>query len=301
MRVLRYVCVLFAALLLPIVKGFSEDPPDHPTADATDLSNGSVMSHVERGAEVKKIDACTAVSIQSNAAAPSWDSPAVTTQCRALEMDNLFIAQPLGEGIRQDSMGTTAKFGVTPRLEVRWGLPGHIIQSGGGSARLTGTTDQWIGTCFRFYEQRGRIPDLAIDYAVKIPTANPAKGFGSGYADHVVTLIASADRGDNHVDFNAVGTVAGGRTGREGAAQFGLAITRQIMRKLLGTVEAYGGPQPGTSDRYGAVQAGGAWAVRPWLAVNGAYARAYTAASPRQQFLAGFIYTVRPAFAPPIR
>ena len=241
------------------------------------------------------------MGIESNAAAPSWDSPAVTTQCRALEMDSLFIAQPVSEGVWQNSMGTTAKLGVTPRLELRWGLPGHIIQSGGGSSRLTGTTDQWIGTCFRFYEHRGGIPDLAIDYAFKIPTAKPAKGFGSGYSDHVVTLIASADHGDNHVDFNAVGTIAGGRTGRDGAAQFGLAITRHVTRKVLGTFEAYGGPQPGRSDRYGAVQVGGAWAVRPWLAVNAGYARAYTAASPRQQFLAGFIYTFRPGFSPPMR
>ena len=116
-----------------------------------------------------------------------------------------------------------------------------------------------------------------------------------------MTFIASADHGDTQVDFNAVGTVAGGRTGRDGAAQFGSAITRHVTQKVLGTVEAYGGPQLGTSDRCGAVQVGGAWAVRPWLAVNGGYARAYTAASLRQESLAGFIYTFRPGFSPPIR
>jgi hypothetical protein len=35
--------------------------------------------------------------------------------------------------------------------------------------------------------------------------------------------------------------------------------------------------------------------------VNGAYVRAYTGASPRQQFLVGMIYTMRPAFAAPKR
>ena len=301
MRLLKQVCVLLAALLLLIVKGFSEDPGDRRSVETTDANSAFGASHAERGGMVKETDPCARIGIESNAAAPNWDSPAVTTQCGVLEMDSLFITQPLGEGVRQNSMGTVVKFGVTPRFEVRWGLPGHIIQNGHEGTRLTGTTDQWFGTCFRFHEQREGIPDLAIDYAIKIPTANPAKGFGSGYADHVMTFIASEDGGNNHVDFNAVGTVAGGQRGHDGAAQFGLAITRHIVRKVLGTVEAYGGSQPGTSDRYGAVQAGGAWEVRPWLAVNSAYTRAYTAAFPRQQFLVGFIYTIRPGFAPRIR
>jgi hypothetical protein len=166
---------------------------------------------------------------------------------------------------------------------------------------LVGTTDQWVGVCYRFHERKGGIPDLAFDYAIKIPTANPAKGFGSGYTDHVGTLIASEDAGSTHFDFNATGTVAGGSRGHEGAAQFGLAVIRHLSSKFLGTLEAFGGSQPGTSNRYGAALAGGSWGFRPWLAVNGAYVRAYTGASPRQQFLLGMIYTIRPTLAPPER
>jgi hypothetical protein len=33
--------------------------------------------------------------------------------------------------------------------------------------------------------------------------------------------------------------------------------------------------------------------VRPWLALNAAYAQAYTAGSPRQQVILGLIYTMR--------
>jgi hypothetical protein len=301
MRLQRHVCILFSVLLLMIGEGFSEDPRDRRSPDTTDANNALSVGHAERGSFVKKTDPCAEVGIETNAAAPNWDSPAVTTQCGALEMDSLLILQPLGNGIDQRMIGTTIKFGVTPRLEVRWGLPGHIIQSGNRSTHLSGTTDQWIGSCFRFHKQTEGIPDLAIDYAIKIPTANPAKGLGSGYTDHVVTFIASADRGDNHVDFNAVGTVAGSSRGPDRSAQFGMALTRHFARRVLATLETYGGSQPGTSDRYGAVLAGGAWAVQPWLAVNGAYTRAYTAASPRQQMFAGFIYTMRPGVARPRR
>jgi hypothetical protein len=175
-----------------------------------------------------------------------------------------------------------------------------MMQSG-GRARWVGTTDQWIGACYRFHEQQGLVPDLAIDYAIKFPTANPAKGFGSGYIDHVGTFIASTDAKSTHFDFNAAGTIAGASGGHDAAAQFGLAMTRHPLPKLLGTLEAFGGSQPGTSDRYGAALLGGAWSFRPWLALNGAYVRAFTHASPRQQFLVGINYTMRPGIGVPRR
>ena len=252
-----------------------------------------VPGHMERGATIQKIDECGARDIEPNVAAPIWDIPAATTQCGSLELDSLFTTQRLSGGVRQESMGTVARFGITPRLEVRWGMPGRITQSGGGPT-LAGTTDQSIGACYRFHEQMGHIPDLAMDFAMKIPTANAAKGFGSGYTDYAGTLIASAGLGNTHVDFNAVGMSAGGKHGADAAAQFGLAMTRQLLPKLLGTLEVFGGSQPGTSDRYGAALIGGAWGFRPWFAINAAFVRAYTAASPRQQFMLGFIYTTRP-------
>lgn len=293
---LAELCIASALLFVANGLGFAEEPADHPSAGVASANDTQVLSHAERGAQVKEIDACREEGIEPNAASPNWDSPAVTTQCGALQMDSLFTAQPLSGGVHQETMGITARFGLTPRLEVRWGLPGHLRQSGGGE-RLVGTTDQWIGACYRFHEQKGRVPDLAIDYAVKFPTANPAKGFGSGYTDHVGTFIASTDVKNTHIDFNAAGTVAGGLRGHDAAAQFGLAVTRHLRPKLLGTLEAFGGSQPGTSNRYGAALAGGAWSLRPWLAVNGAYVRAYTLASPRQQFLVGFNYTMRPGIA----
>ena len=62
----------------------------------------------------------------------------------------------------------------------------------------------------------------------------------------------------------------------------------------MGTVEVFGGSQAGTDDRLGAVLLGGSWGIRPWLAMNGGTVRTYTAGSPRQQVMAGFIYTVLP-------
>ena len=142
------------------------------------------------------------------------------------------------------------------------------------------------------------MPAMAFDYGVKIPTANPAKGFGSGFADHQFLLIASRDLGRSHFDFNVVGTVAGGARGHDGAVQFGLAISRPVTPKFSWILESYGGPQPGTSDRFGAAFAGATYTLRPSMVVDGAYSRTYTAGSPRQQFLFGMTFAMRPGFLP---
>ena len=176
---------------------------------------------IEPGAAVKDANGCADPEIAMNAASPMWDAPASTTQCGVLETDNLLMLLPGPAGLHQEVVVSTARYGVSPRLEMRWGLPGRMMQSGGGSGRMAGTTDQWLGACFRFHDQGGWTPDLALDFALKVPTANPAKGFGTGYADQQLTLIASRDAGRNHVDFNVVGMIAGSSSGRAGAAQLG--------------------------------------------------------------------------------
>lgn len=244
-------------------------------------------------------DPCATPEIQPNSMSPTWNRQAGTVQCGALETDNLTILQPMGKRVSQWIVGATAKYGMTPRLELRWALPGRMYEGGNGSSSLAGTTDQWLGTLFRFHDQQRWIPDLALDYAFKIPTGNPAKGFGSGYGDHVLTFIASRDLGPNHIDFNAVGTLAGGPAGHEGAAQFGVGFSRTLAHHIMTTIEAFGGPQPATHDRYGAAFLGASWGLRPWVSFNGGCVRSYTAGSPRGQYMFGFIYTVRPGFTPP--
>ncbi|HEY1895015.1 MAG TPA: hypothetical protein VGG62_02035 [Terracidiphilus sp.] len=290
-------------LILVVISFFSsmqttaEESPERNSTEAV-VSPSPLKVTMEPGSPVKTADGCAASEIEPNSMSPTWDTQAETTPCGALETDNLLTRQPLGRGIWQQTMTTTLKYGLTPRLEVRWVPPGRISQAGGGTSPMGGTTDQWVGALYRFRDQGRWTPDLAFDYAFKIPTANPNKGFGSDYADHQLTFIASRDRGPNHLDFNVAGTIAGAATGSDAAAQFGMAYTRSFSSRLMATIEAFGGPQPGTSDRYGAVLAGGSWSIRPWLAVNGGLIHTYTAGSPRQQYLIGFIYSIRPRFAP---
>jgi hypothetical protein len=171
------------------------------------------------------------------------------------------------------------------------------MQSGGGTAALEGIGDQWANARYRFLEQGHWMPAMALLYGIKVPTANPNKGFGSGSSDRQYIFIASRDLGKTHLDFNTVGTVTGGPHGTDGAAQFGLALTQPLSAKLSWILESYGGPQPGTPNRFGAAFTGATYAVRPWLVFDAAYSRTYTAGSPRQQIMFGSTYSLRPGFA----
>ncbi len=243
-------------------------------------------------------DPCTQKEVVANATRPAWDYAAATTQCGILETDYGFLRQPLGAGVAQRALATSVRYGLTPRLDLRWAIANHIWQGGGGTRSLEGAGDQWLGARYRFHEQGRFAPAMAFLYTSKLPLANPAKGLGTGYVDHQFVFIASRDLGKNHFDFNTVGTLAGNSRGHDGAAQFGLALTRPITPKFSGILESYGGGQPGTSARFGAAFAGVTYAPRPQLVLDGAFSRTYTAGSPRQQILFGFTYARRSGFAP---
>ena len=254
----------------------------------------ALFVEAEPGAPVKVMDRCVSNDIGFNAASPTWDLQAETAPCGVLETDNLLTSQTASGGIEQRSATSTIKYGLTPRLEIRWTPPSHIIQTGSGVPHSAGTTDEWFGICYRFHEAKQMTPGLAIDYSAKVPTANPAKGLGSGYTDNVLTFIASQDVGQNHFDVNIAGSIVGSHAGHDGVAQAGLAITRIVSSKLRFSLEAYGGAQPSSPDRYGELLAGGAWSLRPWLALNGAFSHAFASGFPHQQTIIGFIYSARP-------
>jgi hypothetical protein len=280
---------------------WTSDTPENAAGSATATAGGAVPAAtpaaIVLAAPVETPDPCAQAGVAANPTRPAWDYAASTTQCGILETDYGFLSQPLGAGVAQQELVTSLRYGLTPKLDLRWGISNHIWQGGGGSASLQGVGDQWLGARFRFHEQGKVLPAMAFLYAGKIPAANPAKGLGSGYVDHQFLLIASRDVGKNHFDFNTVGTLAGESRGHNGAAQFGLALTRPITPRFSGILESYGGGQPGTSSRFGAGFVGATYTMRPQLVLDGAFTRTYTAGSPRRQVLFGITYARRAGFS----
>jgi len=281
------------------VKGLPDDAANVAgSATGTGAAPAAAAAGIVSTAQVEAPDLCAQKEVAANATRPAWDYAASTTQCGIVETDYGFLSQPLGAGVSQQMLATSVRYGLTPKLDLRWGVGNHIWQGGGQTESLQGVGDQWLGARYRFHEQGKLSPALAFLYAGKIPVANPAKGLGSGFADQEFLLIASRDVGRNHFDFNVVGTLAGGARGHDGAAQFGLAWTRPITAKLSGILESYGGPQPWTSNRFGAGFAGATYTLRPQLVLDGAFTRTYTAGSPRQQVLFGITYARRAGISP---
>ena len=89
---MRLMAIYIATAVLSLASGvgFGEDPDGNHSAATRDANNAMTLGRMERSAPVKKIDECNEGVIESNAAPPNWDSPAVTTQCGVLELDSLF-------------------------------------------------------------------------------------------------------------------------------------------------------------------------------------------------------------------
>lgn len=259
-------------------------------SDTIDPSNGAAA--LEPGLSATTPDPCASPEIAATPSRPNWTAGAATTQCNVLELDFGWMFQPMGHHAGQRLFPASLRYGLTPRMDLRWGLPGPIEESG-GVTRVRDMTDQWFSVTYRFLEQRRRTPALAIGYGIKTPAADPTKGFGTGYVDHQFVFIASRDLVRAHVDCNVVGTLAGSAAGNNGAAQFGLVLSLPVASRLTWLLETDGGPQPGTPDRFGAALTGASWAFRPWLIFDAAYTRVYTAGLPRAQYTAGITWARR--------
>ena len=259
-------------------------------------TEGAASAGFERGVAAKPPDPCWASEVTASPSRPYWDAGAATTPCGNVETDFGVVVQPMGGGVWQRLLVSSVRYGLTPKLDFRWGVTNQIVQSGGGLGQTVGVGDHSVSMTFRFHEQGRRSPALALSYGASLPVANPAKGFGSGFSNDQLAFIASRDVGGTHVDINVVGALEGGANGHEGAAQFGMALTRPVTRRLAWIAESFGGAQPGTTDRFGAVLTGGSFAARPWLVLDGAVTRTYTAGSPRWQIQFGLTCARRPGW-----
>ena len=106
----------------------------------------------------------------------------------------------------------TVRVGVTDWLEVRLGADGLIVQNN-GDVDATGFGNVQLGAKVRLWSEPGGTPVLSILPTINLPTADAARGLGSGDADYTIAFLTGADvyrRG--HVDINyGVGAIGTGQ------------------------------------------------------------------------------------------
>ena len=107
-------------------------------------------------------------------------------------------------GARQRAFGSplTARVGLTDWLEARVGTEGFVTETD-GTTRQTGVGNTQLGAKLRLWADPGGVPVLSILPAINFPTADAAKGFGSGDRDYVLSVLTGSDVGRRgHVDLN---------------------------------------------------------------------------------------------------
>jgi hypothetical protein len=116
-------------------------------------------------------------------------------------------------GARQHGFGSpfTARVGLTEWLEARVGTDGVVTQTD-GVLRQTGIGNTQLGAKLRLWSDPGGVPVLSILPTINLPTADAAKGFGSGDRDYTVALLTGTDIGRHwHVDANyGIGRIGAG-------------------------------------------------------------------------------------------
>jgi hypothetical protein len=116
-------------------------------------------------------------------------------------------------GPRQHAFGSplTARVGVTEWLEARVGTDGFLTASD-GITRQTGIGNTQLAAKLRLWADPGGVPVLSVLPAINFPTADPAKGFGTGDRDYMVTLLTGSDVARHwHIDGNyGIGRIGAG-------------------------------------------------------------------------------------------
>jgi len=237
---------------------------------------------------------CYADSMAANPNRPTVANPGDITQYGVLELEYGFDKVWPGGGVRQTSAGGLLKFGLLCDVELRWNTTSFLSQTDSGGTHR-GFGDNWLGPQIRIYKQTKLVPTFAFSYAVKIPSASPQDGLGSGQVDHSFTLLVSKDIGKTHFDFNATGFLIGqpGASGFDKNQQFNLAFSHALHGPLQFTGEFYGDTQlnaatPGFVSSLWALT----YTVNPRLVVDSGFEAGITSGGPHRHAFVGVTYSI---------
>ena len=236
----------------------------------------------------------TASPVAAHPNRPTAANPADITQYGVLELEYGWDHFWPESGIHQTSVGGLLKFALLCDVELRWDTTSFLSQTDPiGTHR--GVGDNWLGPQVRFYRQTTRVPSLAFSYAVKIPSARPDDGLGTGRVDHAFTFLASKDIGHSHVDVNVTEFLIGrsDRSGDDKNQQVNLALSHAIRAGLEFAGEVYGEDRLNKTTR-GFVSSLGAltYTVTPRLVIDGGFELGLTSGGPHRHVFFGATYSI---------
>jgi hypothetical protein len=207
-------------------------------------------------------------------------------------------AQPVQPGVLETEWGVDAanshqdingllKFGVSTNFELRFANNPFTADSG-----THGVGDTALGFKYRFLQDSGHRPAMAVIYMAKVPTAGSV--LGSGEPDHGFALLVSKDLGKQHFDFNAIANLLGRpQGGFDRDYLYALAWSAPVRGNWGATAEISGvtSPKPSTPGNAQFI-ASATYTFRPRLVLDIGMMGRITGDIPNAMFVTGFTYSI---------
>src|ERR1700704_4648345 len=164
---------------------------------------------------------------------PTVSNPAEFQKPGVLQLEIGYNANFKAPGIHlQQDMPLALRFAVSRRLLLEFDGDSPSSQTVAGM-RTTGAGDSQLGIQVVLQHEKESRPGFSLAYYIKLPTADSARGLGTGRVDHNFMVLVSKKIGGTTVDFNA-GFLFSGRTTNNGHASSGqaaLAVSRNVTRR----------------------------------------------------------------------
>jgi len=164
---------------------------------------------------------------------PTVSNPAEFQKPGVLQLEAGYNANFHAPGVQvQQDVPLALRFAVNKRLLLEFDADSPSSQTVNGM-RTTGAGDTQLGIQVVLQHEKESRPGFAVAYYVKLPTADSAKGLGTGRVDHNFIALLSKKVGGTTMDFNAIWLVSGRTTdtGHASSGQGAFAVSRNLTSR----------------------------------------------------------------------
>jgi len=228
-------------------------------------------------------------------ARPTVSNPAEFQKPGVLQLEAGYNANFRAPGTHvQQDMPLALRFAVSRRVLLEFDGDSPSSQSDEG-VRTTGAGDSQLGIQVVLHHENEKRPGFSVAYYIKLPTADSAKGLGTGRVDHNFIALVSKKIHGTTVDFNAIYLVSGRTTdnGHASSGQAAFAASHNVRKRagIQGELSGYSR----NDEQSGALFALAAFTyqIKPRLVIDTGLRSGLTHDAPRVGFFAGLTLGIR--------
>lgn len=183
-----------------------------------------------------------------------------TPSRRAWEINISYVQQRTGDPRSAQTPIFDINYGLRDPIQLKFEMPVMYVSTN-GATNEAGIGDAKAGVKWRFLEETGRRPQLAIYPAVSFPTGNESRGLGAGSVFYYLPLIVEKNWGPWLAYANA-GWAMQAETQATDYGYYGATLSRETIKTLRIGAEIFGNGKvaPGAAKNVG-WNAGLEWSI----------------------------------------